>query len=582
MSAPSKSPNLPTTLLGAGTHGARRMLWLSVSEDGRAWSVPLPSSGRISIGRASENDVVLKGPLVSRVHAVIHVGAAIEVEDTGSANGTNLRQEGLPARQRVEVQSGDSILIGSAALVIHGRGLSAGRIDKQVSGEDLGLKLAAFGQSTGGVSVARLRLSSELHAQWVTALVCEGLPERSAVAWLGRGLCGIVVAASAVEQGAAVLHALTEKLAAWGVRASVDERYLAWPAERERLNAALALLSPEARAAERERTGSIVLDPAMQKLHAMIERVALGTISVLVLGETGVGKEVVARAVHAASPRHDQPFVGINCAAMSETLIESELFGHEAGAFTGARAAKLGLIESAHRGTLLLDEVGELPLSTQVKLLRVLETREVLRIGGVTPRPVDLRVVAATNRNLTAAVARGAFREDLLFRLNGVTLSVPPLRERKAEIEPLARRFIGAMSNQLGRPAPRLHEEALELLLLHPWPGNVRELRNVIERAVLLCADDAVLPEDLPAELQRGDGTSPLAVARGGIQAGATETTSEPEAAGERERIIAALDACAGNQTRASEMLKMPRRTLVKRLRQYAIPRPRTRTEQPD
>ncbi|HVX97432.1 MAG TPA: sigma 54-interacting transcriptional regulator [Polyangia bacterium] len=558
------------------------MLWLSVSEDGRAWSVPLPSSGRISIGRASENDVVLKGPLVSRVHAVVHVGAAIEVEDTGSANGTSVRQEGLRAGQRVEVQCGDSILIGSAALVIHGRGLSAGRIDKQVSGEALTQKLAAFGQSGGGVTVARLRLSSELHAQWVTALVCEALPEASAVAWLGRGLCGIVVAASAAEHGAAALRALTEKLVAWGVRASVDERHVAWPAERERLNAALALLGPDARAAERERAGSIVRDPAMQKLFAMIERVAVGTISVLVLGETGVGKEVVARAVHAASPRHDQPFVGINCAAMSETLIESELFGHEAGAFTGARAAKLGLIESAHRGTLLLDEVGELPLSTQVKLLRVLETREVLRIGGVTPRPVDLRVVAATNRNLAAAVARGTFREDLLFRLNGVTLSVPPLRERKAEIEPLARQFVAAMSAQLGRPAPRLHEATLELLLQHSWPGNVRELRNVLERAVLLCADDAILPEDLPAELQRADGETPIFAARDGAQAGAPESTAEPAVPGERERIVAALDACAGNQTRASEMLKMPRRTLDKRLRQYDIPRPRTRTEEPD
>jgi DNA-binding NtrC family response regulator len=550
------------------------MLWLSVSEDGRAWSVPLPSSGRISVGRASENDVVLKGPLVSRVHAVIHVGAAIEVEDTGSANGTNVRQESLPAGRRVEVQCGDSILIGSAALVIHGRGLPAGRINKQVSGEDLAQKLTAFGQSTGGASVARLRLSSDLHAQWVTALVCEALPEAAAVAWLGRGLCGIVVAASDAEQGAAALRALTEKLAAWGVRASVDERHLTWPAECERLKAALALLGPETRDAERERAGSIVRDPAMQKLYAMIERVALGTISVLVLGETGVGKEVVARAVHAASPRRDQPFVGINCAAMSETLIESELFGHEAGAFTGARAAKLGLIESAHRGTLLLDEVGELPLSTQVKLLRVLETREVLRIGGVTPRPVDLRVIAATNRDLKAAVARGAFREDLLFRLNGVTLPVPPLRERKAEIEPLARQFTAAMSAQLGRPAPRLHEQTLERLQQHPWPGNVRELRNVIERAVLLCADDAVLPEDLPTELQRADGGTSSA----GTQAGALETSP----AGERERIIAALDACAGNQTRAAEMLRMPRRTLVKRLGQYAIPRPRTRTEELD
>ncbi|XXT95646.1 sigma 54-interacting transcriptional regulator [Sorangium sp. So ce834] len=251
--------------------------------------------------------------------------------------------------------------------------------------------------------------------------------------------------------------------------------------------------------------GVVVRAPAMLALYEQAARAARSLISVLILGETGVGKEVLARTLHARSPRASGPYVELNCAALPPSLLESELFGHEKSAFTGASQARPGLLESAHGGTLFLDEIGELPLAFQAKLLRVLEDRKVLRIGGRTPRRIDLRFVAATNRDLEAEVARGAFRQDLYFRLNGISLVVPPLRERVAEIGPLADRFLEEACRQLEqRSAPRLSPEALAVLEAYAWPGNVRELRNVIERAAVLCAGDSVEPADLPPHLASG------------------------------------------------------------------------------
>jgi two-component system, NtrC family, response regulator AtoC len=299
----------------------------------------------------------------------------------------------------------------------------------------------------------------------------------------------------------------------------------------------------------------VVLDPAMQAVYRMVERVARGQIAVLVQGETGSGKELVAEAVHRASPRCDRPFLRLNCAAFSEALLESELFGHERGAFTGADRAKVGLIESAQGGTVFLDEVGELPLQVQAKLLRVIEDRILLPVGAVQPRPVDVRFVAATNRELEAEVARGRFRQDLLYRLNGVTMRVPPLRERRIEIEPLAERFAARAARSLGQAhPPRLSTEARAWLLEHSWPGNVRELRNVMDRAVLLAGDGLICREHVDA---------------GAPPPGATAD------AGELERITAALARCHGNQTRAARMLGMARSTLVRKLDALGLPRPR-------
>ena len=300
---------------------------------------------------------------------------------------------------------------------------------------------------------------------------------------------------------------------------------------------------------------------AMRRVHELAERAAAGTINVLVAGETGVGKELLAETVHRASPRRGGPYVCLNCAALSETLLESELFGHERGAFTGALQAKLGLLETAARGTLFLDEVGELPLSTQAKLLRVIETREVTRLGSVRPHRIDVRFIAATNRDLEAEVARGAFRADLYYRLNGITLTIPPLRSRLEEIRPLAETFLRQICRDLGRQAPLLPRASVVHLEAYGWPGNIRELKNVIERAVLLCEGPILEPQHMPLERLLTESQK--------------LTTSGAVPASERDRIVEALAACAGNQSRAAKMLGIPRRTFVSKLDAYRIPRPK-------
>jgi DNA-binding NtrC family response regulator len=336
----------------------------------------------------------------------------------------------------------------------------------------------------------------------------------------------------------------------------------------------------------------------MRQLYEAAARAAQGTITVLLLGETGVGKEVLAREIHRRSPRAEGPFVVIDCAGLAESVLEGELFGHEKGAFTGAIEARPGLFEVADGGTAFLDEIGELPPGMQVKLLRVLEERTVLRIGGRAPRHVDVRFIAATNRDLAAEVERGVFRRDLFYRIHGMSLSLPPLRERPGEIADLAARFLAEECRKLDRaPAPALSEETLGLLLRHPWPGNVRELRHAVEHAVLLCAGDTLLPAHLPATITArssgegsagADGVSGGAKEAGGARsqgaapippAATVEELRATMDALERQRVVEALERCGGNQTRAAEMLGISRRTLVTRLGEYGLPRPRKRPE---
>jgi transcriptional regulator with PAS, ATPase and Fis domain len=327
--------------------------------------------------------------------------------------------------------------------------------------------------------------------------------------------------------------------------------------------------------------GVIIQDANMQTLYSQAERAALASISVLLLGETGVGKEVLARTIHARSPRAKEPFMGINCAAFSESLLEGELFGYEKGAFTGAVQTRPGLFEAAGDGTIFLDEIGELPLPTQVKLLRALEERAVLRIGGRSPRPLGARFISATNRDLEAEARAGRFRQDLFYRLNGISLNIPPLRERPSEIEPLVRSFVATACRQLERSPLAIAQETMRLLLAHPWPGNVRELKNIVERAVVLCTESTIRPDHLPAALTSTKGP------RGApdFSGLSTPPTSAPEVEPgrfhaqveslERARIVEALNRCGGNQTQAAKLLGVSRRTLVTRLAELDLPRPR-------
>ncbi len=331
---------------------------------------------------------------------------------------------------------------------------------------------------------------------------------------------------------------------------------------------------------------AVLIDPEVKRVHELAARAAQSEITVLVLGETGVGKEVLAETIHQHSKRANRPLLRLNCAALSESLLEGELFGHERGAFTGAIAAKAGLLEATDGGTVFLDEIGELPPATQAKLLRVLEEGAVRRLGSTKPRKINVRFITATNRNLQMEVARGRFREDLYFRINKVTLTIPPLRDRKSEIEPLARFFLHEFCKESGIPEPRLTPEAVEALLSYRWPGNVRELRNAMERAPFLTADGRLGPEHMPKEADNAIPEFPEALLDAEDEEPVTELhqvfdprETSARSTDERTRIIDALEACGGNQTRAAKFLGISRRTLINRLDEYNLPRPKKRVD---
>jgi transcriptional regulator with PAS, ATPase and Fis domain len=302
----------------------------------------------------------------------------------------------------------------------------------------------------------------------------------------------------------------------------------------------------------------VVADPEMQRVMSVAQRLGATPTTCLILGETGVGKDILARTIHAHSARADKAFIRFNCAATPAGLIESELFGHERGAFTGADKRKLGYVEAAAGGTLFLDEVGELSQPLQAKLLHFLEHKSINRVGSTEEIAVDVRVLSATHRALKDEVSAGRFRQDLYYRLAAFTLSIPPLRERTSEILLLAEHFARDQALRQGRRVPRLDPLASQALLAHDWPGNVRELRNAIEHAFVL-ADDIILVEHLPEEIR---GTE--SVGRRGALVGQLDAV-------ERSNIVAALEAENGNRTRAAERLGISRRALIYKLHKHGI-----------
>jgi len=312
--------------------------------------------------------------------------------------------------------------------------------------------------------------------------------------------------------------------------------------------------------------------PQMVRVAEMISRVAPTDTTILIEGESGTGKELVARAIHGESPRADRPFVAINCGALPETLLESEMFGHVKGAFTGATATKKGLFEEADRGTLFLDEIGDTSTAIQIKLLRVLQEREIRRVGSNAPIKIDVRILAASHRSLEELVKEGRFREDLLYRLNVVTIPVPPLRERREDIPLLAAHFLEGAVKRLGKPVPTLSQEAMNLLLEYPWPGNVRQLENAIERAVLLATRETIFPGDFPPSLLR--------TGSAGEQGAPPPKLLRLEDM-EREHILSTLDDLGWNQARAAEALGIGRNTLWRKLKEYGIQPPDRQGDDP-
>jgi DNA-binding NtrC family response regulator len=362
--------------------------------------------------------------------------------------------------------------------------------------------------------------------------------------------------------------------------------YLTKPINLDELRKRVSTIIEKCRLSERvedlekrlgEKFGKLVgRSKAMEALFRQMDLVAPARSNVLITGESGTGKELVANALHDHSPRAPGRFLPINCAAIPAEILESELFGHERGAFTGAHTRKIGKFELADGGTLFLDEIGELPLDVQVKLLRVLEQREFMRVGGTDTISVDLRLIAATNQDLETAVEEGKFRSDLYYRLKVVTLKIPPLRERREDIPLLANHFLETFAEENGRPGMHFSPDAMRLLVDNRWEGNVRELRNLVESLVVLAPQEEVRPQDLPVEYREAGVRPPKATDAGRP----TPTTEgEPMEVGgemtmeeiERRAILSALEKTGGNRTQAAELLGIGLRTLQRKLKEYRV-----------
>ena len=550
---------------------------------------PMPAKGRVTIGRSLSCDIRLDDPSVGAEHAEILAGESLCIVDLGSPGGTRVGETRIAPASAVPLAPGDLVHVGSVLLMLERpkvqpqrriltHGIFEMRIEEECHRAD---------RQGRPFSILAIRSRPSDATPRIEAVLASSLRLVDVVGCYGAGEYEVLLSETPAANVHVVIDRLQRKLAEAGVEARLAAA--TYPRDAQSADAlterarAAAGGKVDARPSEVEQTGS-----AMQNLFQMVDRVAASEISIVIFGETGVGKEVVAQRVHRTSPRAGKPLLTLNCAAFAESLLESELFGHERGSFTGAHQAKAGLLESASGGSVFLDEVGDMPASIQAKLLRVLEERKARRVGGLKPYAIDVRFIAATNRDLEGDVERGTFRKDLFFRLNGISFTIPPLRERSGEIAELARAFLREACRRAGVPEPALSAGVVEALRGYAWPGNVRELRNVIERAVALCGGGPIALEHLPMEklaarfAARAPGSG--AVARAYVHPRAADGVLPQQALRgavedfERQRIVDALEATAGNQVKAAKLLQISRRTLVKRLTAYDIPRPRKGT----
>jgi Nif-specific regulatory protein len=620
--------------------------------------VRLSPGGRVVLGRAPTNDVVLHDERASRVHAeVLATDAGWVIRDLESRNGTTVN--GQPVAGERPLAAGDVVRIGLVEAIFgHGEPRSRAGMSGTITGElarepvppsvtiahraSRSSLLDAISTSADSVprvgraaaelcrlafalaaaddarAIARLALTSAVEGTaGTTGLVL--LPPRLGDAAAERpALRSLATLASVPDPWpeaspndvvTAVLEADEAVLTARGAGASrpalaapvrwrgrpVGAIYLETDADaaatpddlefllavcdavgvaidnlaaREALSSRLATAADENERLRRrlgEDSSMVGASPALQGIIGQVQRVAATKATVLVRGESGAGKELIARAIHDSSDRRDGPFVCLNCAALSETLLESELFGHEKGAFTGATERKIGKFEAAHRGTLMLDEIGEMSPAIQAKFLRVLEGHPFERVGGSGRVQVDVRVVAATNRDLEKAVTSGGFRRDLYFRLKVVEILVPPLRRRPEDIEPLAAHFLERFASETGRTIRGFTPAALEAMRTYHWPGNIRELRNVVERAVVLAQEEWLDVSDVSLSHLAAAGDTDKS---GILRAGPFIPTTIEEM--ERRHVLATLEAVGGNKTKAAAILGIERSTLDRKLAKWA------------
>ena len=560
-------------------------LCLVVIGEGLDATYPLPDRGRVAIGRAADSDIRIDHPSVSRNHAMLEIGDKLAIADLGSVNGTRLREALLALHMPTPLALGEPFDVGSVMIVVQQRSMPTQKRTIWAHGyfeARLDEECARAQRNNATFAVVRVHCSTPDTRRVVEDTLSTELRAMDVIGYSGPAEHEILIVDIAPDEVDATTKKLAAALTAAGVQSRLGVARFPTDARNpyELLDRASADALGQARVAgPLAGPAMVIANAAILNLDRIVQRIAGGQISVLVTGETGVGKEVLAERLHRLSRRADKPFLRLNCAALSESLLESELFGHEKGSFTGAVAAKAGLLETAEGGTVFLDEIGELPMTIQVKLLRVLEERQVLRVGALKTHTIDVRFLAATNRDLEVEIVRGTFRQDLYFRLNGITLVIPPLRERTGEIPDLAAGFLrqSAERNHIDG-VPGITPAAMAMLRAYSWPGNIRELRNVMERALLL-AGGTIDVEHLPLEkMQTGAPAPPTPIAPAPIAKPVVHEELEAPLetfSDERTRIIEALTRAGGNQTEAAKLLGYSRRKLIDRVIQFQIPRPR-------
>ncbi|RYZ09169.1 MAG: FHA domain-containing protein [Myxococcales bacterium] len=579
-----------TTLMDGETSEQESGFHLLVMTPDAFATYPLLPGCCFTFGRASSSSVRLDDPKVSRNHASVYLTDQISIEDSGSRNGTRVQGLSIPPGKRVPVMPGQAIEIGSAVLVVLRQSTDCGprRLwSHQYFLTRLHAECLAASGAAVGPAVIRVRLEDPGIWNDVLPILVTSFPPPHLLAAYGPGEYEVLVAGKTVGGAEAMSLALSSRFEAADLPVRVA--IATFPRDGSTVEALVGEAGARLRSTRDSEEPKAHPASSMSPVKELARKGAQSSINILLLGETGVGKEVMTKFIHGNSPRAARPLFCLNCASIQESLLESELFGHERGAFTGAIQAKIGIFEAADGGTVFLDEIGEMPLPLQAKLLRVLEAKQVTRVGALKPKNIDVRFIAATNRDLEKEVAEGRFRQDLFFRLNGLCVKIPPLRERRAEIATLAREFLASAARDLGHQRLTFAEEVLQALEGYDFPGNIRELKNIVERAAVLCGGDRIELSHLPpekfdraaaADRETPPFTLPSAAAR--LPGPATIVESEdaeldPAQRAERARIVEALSRCAGNQTRVAELLGMPRRTLVFKLKAYRIPRPRRR-----
>lgn len=569
-----------TTLreLAPGSRREPRVSLVFYFREGAKIVVPGPEP--LVVGRTWPADIVVDDPSVSRAHARFFVApdGGVVFEDLGSTNGTRLNGAPVP---RGRIAPGDEVRVGDVSVALHVLSTVVGV--QGLLGYDHFLRLlddelvrARTFMRPVSLLMIGARAPGHPLRKWATALLEQLRPvDRAAVYAADAVLVALPETTRALADALGATLAATDAALRFGAATFPDDGTTV----DELLDAARsAMIRGPAAAAGHGESAGIVASPKMRAVWDMIDRVAPSVLPVLVQGETGTGKEVVARALHARSNRKEGPLRSVNCAAIPPNLVESVLFGHEKGAFTGAERTSKGLFEQASGGTLLLDEVGELPAGAQAALLRVLETKQLVRVGGERELAVDVRVVAATHRDLEKMCAENAFRWDLFYRLHGVTIALPALRERTEEIRPLAESFLRDACRDNARAVRAIDDVAMTALHQWHWPGNVRELKNVIERAVVIARGDVVTIDDLPERLRppapaAGQSPGPAAAA-GPVLSPDLDYKERLRLEMQRYETTLIADALArtnGNVTAAAQALKIPVRTLTHKMQALGI-----------